>query len=86
MATSDSSPSSLECILTSYCTVSFSQEFPIQAPLAYEVLYNYNETKMWPVAPIVTGPMIIDRSNAESFKEATINVFGEEAYFDLSPF
>ena len=86
MATSDSAPSSLDCILTSYCLVSFSQEFPIQAPMAYEVLYNYNETKLWPIAPIVTGPMIIDPSNGQVFKDLTIAVFGEEMYNDLSPF
>lgn len=84
--TSDSAPSSLECILTSHCLVSFSQQFPIQAPMAYEILYNWNETGMYPLEPMVVGPMIIDPQNAEAFKAATINVFGEDLYYDLSPY
>jgi simple sugar transport system substrate-binding protein len=84
--TSDESPTSLECVLQDKCLATFSQEFPIQAPFGYEVLYNYNKTKMWPVQPIVTGPMVVDKSNAQLFKDAAVSIFGETDYNKLSPF
>lgn len=84
--TSDESPSSLECVLAGKCYLTFSQEFPIQAPLAYEVLYNYKKTGMAPVAPIITGPVVIDASNAQKFKDLAVATFGENGYLDLSPF
>lgn len=84
--TSDDAPSSLECILAGYCLASFTQQFPIQAPFAYEVLYHYNQTGMYPTSPILTGPAVVDASNVEAFKTQVINVFGEDGYYELSPF
>jgi ABC-type sugar transport system substrate-binding protein len=84
--TSDAAPSSMECILESHCLATFSQQFPIQAPSAYEVLYNYNESGMWPITPIVTGPMVVDASNVQKFKDVVISVLGDDAYYDLSPY
>ena len=84
--TSDAAPSSLECILESHCLATFSQQFPIQAPFAYESLYHYNESGMFPVAPVLTGPMVVDASTAPKFKEVVMGVLGEDAYYDLSPF
>ena len=84
--TADAAPSSLECILEGYCLASFSQQFPIQAPLAYEILYNYKETGMAPVAPVVTGPKIVDSSNVDDFKAAVLAVLGEDGYYQLSPY
>ena len=84
--TSDAAPTSLECILESHCLATFSQQFPIQAPLAYEALYHYNETGMNPVGPILTGPKVVDATTAPKFKEAVMAVLGEDAYYDLSPF
>jgi simple sugar transport system substrate-binding protein len=84
--TSDDAPSSLECVILNKCLATFSQQFPIQAPMAYEVLYQYNETKMAPVAPIVTGPMVVDKSNVEQFKKQNLAIFGKDAYAKLSPF
>ena len=84
--TSDESPSSLECVLEGKCFATFSQEFPIQGPLAYEVLFNYKKSGMAPVAPIVTGPVVIDASNAQTFKDLGIEAFGEDGYYDLSPY
>ncbi len=84
--TADDAPSSLECILGDYCLASFTQQFPIQAPFAYEVLFNYNETGMAPTAPILTGPAVVDASNAQVFKDQAIKVFGDKGYGDLSPF
>lgn len=86
IVTSDDAPSSLECIFASYCTGTFTQQFAIQGPMAYEVLLQYNQTGMAPTAPIVTGPALIDSSNAESVKKQVVEVFGEEEYKKLSPF
>ena len=86
VVTADASPSSLECVLSGKCLATFSQQLPIQAPMAYEVLYHYNQSQMWPVTPIATGPMIIDASNAEGFKSCGgLRPIGEDAYYDLSP-
>jgi len=84
--TSDDAPSSLEAIMAGYCLCSFTQQFPIQGPFAYDTLYNFNEVGMAPVAPIITGPAIIDAANAEAFKTQVMAVFGEEGYMDLNPF
>lgn len=84
--TSDDAPSSIEAIKAGYCLASFTQQFPIQGPFAYETLYHYNEVKMNPIAPIVTGPAILDASNADAFKEQVMAVFGEDGYADLNPF
>ena len=86
VVTSDASPSSLECIIEGKCLATFSQQFPIQAPMAYEVLYHYNESKMWPVTPIATGPMVVDAGNAEIFKSVVAGVLGEDAYYGMSPY
>ena len=84
--TSDEAPTSLECILAGKCFASFGQQLPIQAPFAYDLLYQYNETGMTPVVPIITGPAIIDMSNVESIKETVVGVLGEDAYYGMSPF
>ena len=86
VTTADASPSSLECVLAGLCLATFSQQLPIQAPYAYEVLYHYNQSQMWPVTPIATGPMIVDANNAQGFKDVVVSVLGEDAYYDLSPF
>lgn len=86
LLTSDDAPSSLEAVETGKYAATFSQEFPIQAPFAYEVLYNYQKTKMYPVAPIITGPMIVDKDNVKVFKDLALQIFGEENYYKLSPY
>jgi len=84
--TSDESPSSLEGIEKGYVTATFSQEFPIQGQLAYNILYLYKEYGMAPVQPIITGPSIIDASNVDAWKELAIKALGEDTYYQLSPF
>lgn len=84
--TADDAPSSLECVLEEHCLATFSQQFPIQAPLAYEVLYQFNETGMSPTGPIVTGPRVVDAENAQQFKDVVLAVLGEDGYYDLSPY
>ena len=54
--------------------------------MAYEVLYHYNASQMWPVTPIATGPMVVDAGNAEVFKNVVISVLGEDAYYGMSPY
>jgi ABC-type sugar transport system substrate-binding protein len=84
--TSDDAPTSLECVLQGYCFATFTQQFPIQAPMAYEVLLQYKETGMAPTGPIVTGPAVIDASNAQKYKDQVLQVFGTDGYKKLSPF
>lgn len=86
LLTSDDAPSSLEAIVQGKYLATFSQEFPIQAPLAYNVLYWYQETGMYPVAPLITGPMVVDASNVQLFKDLAIAIFGEDEYYKLSPY
>lgn len=85
LLTSDDAPSSLEAVAQGKYLATFSQEFPIQAPMAYEVLYWYQETGMYPVAPIITGPMVVDASNVQLFKDLAVAIFGEDEYYKLSP-
>lgn len=84
--TSDDAPSSLECVLQDLCLATFTQQFPIQAPFAYEALLQMKENGMGPTGPIITGPAVIDKSNAEKFKKGVLEVFGEDGYKKLSPF
>lgn len=84
--TADDAPSSLECVLEGHCLATFSQQFPIQAPLAYEVLYQFKETGMYPTGPVVTGPRVVDLDNAQEFKDVVMGVLGEDGYYDLSPY
>lgn len=86
LLTSDEAPSSLECVLEGYCLATFGQQFPIQAPMAYETLYQFKETGMYPTGPILTGPRVIDATNAQAVKDTVIGVMGEDGYYDLSPF
>lgn len=84
--TSDESPSSVEGILKGYVTATFSQEFPIQGQLAYNLLYLYKKSGMAPIQPIITGPSIVDASTAEAMKQLAINAMGEDGYYESSPF
>ena len=43
-------------------------------------------TGMAPTGPIVTGPALIDKSNAQAYKDQVTTVFGKEGYNKLSPF
>jgi simple sugar transport system substrate-binding protein len=85
LLTSDEAPTSLEAVVQGKYLATFSQEFPIQANLAYHVLYLYKETGMAPVSPIITGPMVIDKSNAQMVKDLALKSLGEKEYYKLSP-
>jgi len=84
--TDNESPSSLDCMTEGKCLASFSQQFPIQAPFAYDVLYYYNKTQMYPVRPIVTGARVINAGNHDVFKSAVLEAIGEDEYAKLSPY
>jgi simple sugar transport system substrate-binding protein len=84
--TADEAPSSIEGILAGKILASFGQQFPIQAPFAYDILLHFNENKMAPVTPIVTGPAVIDSSNAAAIGEIVKGILGEDTYYKLSPF
>ena len=86
LLTSDGGPASLEAILQGKYVGSFGQQLPTQGPWAYEILYNYNEYGMWPVRPIVTGPALIDASNAQQVKDVTVDILGEDEYYKASPY
>jgi simple sugar transport system substrate-binding protein len=86
LLTADDAPSSLEGVLQGKFLATFSQQFPIQAPFAYEALLLYNQTTMAPVAPIVTGPLVVDKSNAQVFKDQALVIFGKDGYYKLSPY
>ena len=86
LLTSDDAPSSLEGVLQDKYFLTFSQQFPIQAPFAYETLFLYNQSKMAPVSPIVTGPLVVDKTNAPLFKELAMNIFGQDGYDKLTPY
>lgn len=84
--TSDDAPTSLEGVLNGKILATFSQEFPIQAPNAYDILYNYKTTGMAPLQPIITGPLVVDKSNAQMFKDQELKIFGKDGYYKLSPY
>ena len=86
LLTSDGGPASLEAILQGKYVGSFGQQLPTQGPWAYEILYNYNAYGMWPVRPIVTGPALIDASNAQQVKDVTLAILGEDEYYKASPY
>ena len=85
LLTADDAPSSIEGILKGYYLATFGQEFGIQGQLAYHILYLYKEAGVCPIEPIITGPLVIDESNAQLVKDQIINVLGEEYYNQESP-
>lgn len=84
--TDNESPSSLDCMSAGKCLASFSQQFPIQAPFAYDALYYYNKKLMYPTGPILTGPRVINAANHDVFKTAVLAAIGEDEYKKLSPY
>lgn len=80
------SPSTLDCMEQGKCLSSFSQQLPVQAPFAYDVLYYYNTKRMYPVGPILTGARIINAENREDFKNVVLAAMGEEQYKKQSPY
>lgn len=84
MATVDESPMAVEGILRGYVIATHSQQFYLQGWVPVEWLYIYNRFGYMPPETILTGPVIIDASNAAAWKEKLINIFGEELYNQLA--
>jgi len=61
-----------------------SQGFYLQGYLPPEWLYFYLEYGFVPPPTVLVGPIIIDKSNAESFKKLTLSVFGLKTYEELT--
>jgi ABC-type sugar transport system substrate-binding protein len=85
LLTADDAPSSIEAILKGYYLATFGQEFAIQGQLAYHILYLYKENGVYPLKPIITGPFLYDKSNAQVVKDQIIKVMGEEYYNQEQP-
>jgi len=81
----DDSPSALEGIITGRILASHSQGFYAQATMPYEWLFYYLEYGIAPPPTILTGPIVIDKSNATKFKNMAVKVFGEQRYKEISP-
>ncbi len=85
LLTVDASPSALEGIITGRILATHSQGFYAQATMPYEWLFYYLEFGIEPPPTILTGPIVVDKSNAAKFKDMAIRVFGEERYKEISP-
>ena len=81
--TVDASPVALEGIIEGKLLATHSQGFWMQGWVPAEWLYFYNELGYTPPDEILTGPIIIDKSNVQTFKNTVMNVFGEDTYEGL---
>jgi simple sugar transport system substrate-binding protein len=81
--TVDASPVALEGIISGKVLATHSQGFYLQGWLPAEWLYFYNKFGYLPPPEISTGPIIIDPSNVEQWKELVMKVFGEDTYKEL---
>lgn len=84
IGTVDDSPFSIEGILRGYVVCSHSQQFFLQGWLPVMWLFVYLEYGYKPAqVNQLTGPIVIDKSNALEFKTANLKVLGEELYNKL---
>jgi simple sugar transport system substrate-binding protein len=81
----DESPLNIEGILKGKVLATFSQGFYAQATMPYTWLYYYLEYGITPPPQILTGPIVVDKSNVAKFKKTAIEVFGEETYSKTTP-
>lgn len=79
----DASPCSLEGIIAGKMLATHSQGFYLQGYLPPEWLYFYLEYGFVPPPNVLTGPIIIDKSNAESFRKLAVSIFGQKIYDEL---
>jgi len=79
----DASPCSLEGIIAGKMLATHSQGFYLQGYLPPEWLYFYLEYGFVPPPTVLTGPIVIDKSNAESFKKLAVSIFGQKIYDEL---
>jgi len=81
--TVDESPLAIEGIRAGKVVATHSQQFYLQGWLPTMWLYIYNEYGYTPPPQILTGPVIINRENADEWREKVIKVFGEDLYNQL---
>jgi simple sugar transport system substrate-binding protein len=81
----DESPLNIEGILQGKVLATFSQGFYAQATMPYAWLYYYLEYGITPPREILTGPIVVDKSNVAKFKKTALEVFGEEIYKKTTP-
>ncbi len=81
--TVDESPLAIEGIRLGKVVATHSQQFYLQGWLPVMWLYIYNEYGYTPPPKILTGPVIINKNNADEWREKVIKVFGEDLYNEL---
>jgi simple sugar transport system substrate-binding protein len=81
--TVDASPAALEGILRGKVLATHSQGFYLQGWLPAQWLYFYNKFGYTPPPEILTGPIVIDKSNVEQWKKLVMTVFGKKTYDEL---
>lgn len=79
----DASPTSLEGVKEGIIVATHSQGFYLQAYLPMTILYMYNEYGLAPATDVLTGPVVIDKTNVDKFIEMVKRIFGEETYNKL---
>jgi len=80
MVTVDESPTSLEAVIDGKALATHAQNMYLQVYLAAEMLYFYNAFGMDPPVEILTGPVVIDKTNVKKWKDAMQKLWGEKAY------
>jgi simple sugar transport system substrate-binding protein len=78
--TVDASPAALEGILDGKLLSTHSQGFYLQGWIPAEWLYFYNRFGYEPPPQILTGPIVIDKTNAQKFKNTVQAVLGKDTY------
>ncbi|WP_323009920.1 substrate-binding domain-containing protein [Paracoccus sp. (in: a-proteobacteria)] len=78
--TVDEGPVSIEGVRNNHILATNSQGFWLQGYAPLEWLYWNTKFGYAPQQDILTGPIVINKDNAENWAELVRNVFGEEAY------
>ncbi len=76
----DDSPLSIEGVKQGYLLTTHSQGFWLQGYSPMEWLYWNKEFGYVPQSDILTGPVIIDKSNAQTFEAVVRKLFGDSEY------
>jgi len=84
ISTVDESPVSIEGILRGIITCTHSQGFWLQNYYPPLILYLYCKYGFIPRSDFITGPIIIDKTNAEYWKKLVMSIFGSETYEKLT--
>jgi simple sugar transport system substrate-binding protein len=78
--TVDDSPDALDGIKDGKVLECNSQGFWLQGYLPMEILYFYKKMGMSPLSDVITGPIVIDQSNVDTWIKFVKNIVGEDAY------